>query len=183
MPGTYHGPVADRDVEPQSYAKVGGKKDWRAWIAANYPDDSKSWPADCAASFGDAVKGASWDFVAKGDFNKLGAPTALAIRFLSAPGAAKNMVARLSILECKGGSWAEILGLDADRGISADGEALSALAIAGTRAYHVRLATGVKAAPGLQLSVTPVDSDGSGLAEGAEFIYLPKQGRYRVFAH
>lgn len=180
---TYHPPAVNRDIEKQGFMNVGDADDWRGWLAANYPDASKTWPADCAAAFDAKAKDESWDFVAKGDFNELGAPTALAIKFLKVAGTEKKMVGRLSVFECRAGAWTELLGVDGARGMAANGKSLRTLYVKGTTGYDVLFATGVKAAPGLQISTTPLDASGNGLAESAQFIYLPKRKTYRVLAH
>lgn len=181
-PRTYHPPVKNLTVEKQSYVNVDDLSDWRAWISTNYPDASSSWPADCAKSAETSLKGSAWDYTAKGDFNKAGVPMVLRISFAKA-GGSKKIVAKLAVLECRGGTWSRLLALDPDVGMWANGEDLSELRVPKTSGYNVILGTGVKAAPGIQFSVTPVDSQGDGLAEGVDFIYLPDERRYLIDAN
>lgn len=178
-PRVRHPPVANTWVEHQSWMSVNERRDWRGWLAKNYPDGSASWSADCAKT----LDAQGWDFVAKGDFNKNGIPTALKVRFAPAAAGAKGrMVVGFSIAECRDGAWAEILGLDAKKGLWANGVELKGLRLAALRGFGVSLATGIKASPGLQVVAKALNEKGGGISEGVDFTYDPESKKYDAAA-
>ncbi len=172
-----HAPPAET-IEDQSFVRIGGETDWRVWLSSNYPDNSATWPAACAA----AEKGASGSGpVMKGDFNRNGRPTTLAVRTKDLPGG-RTIAADLSVKECRNGRWRELLRLTAS-GVWIDGKRRSGLAVPGASGYSIVLATGLRGSPSLRISANETDAQGEGIAEAMDFFYIPEDDRYEILAH
>lgn len=161
-------PAAQRqawlEAEAAQGVTVSGHEDWRAWLKKNFPDASRSWPAACARSFSAAAGATRWTLVHKADVDRDGRPTALLIRARRpGPGAnekSPDVVEALKVVECSGGSWKEVFGLEGR--------------------YQVMMSYDAPPdplSPGMTISVSELDEAGRA-SDSEDYSYLPGLGKY-----
>jgi len=175
-----HAPVENKLIEDQGPVRIAADQEWEAWISTSYPDNSGAWPDACAKSFA-AREGGTWDFVAKADFNKNGAPTVLELRKAALPDD-DFMVREFVIAQCDHEQWRELLRLDDQKGIVVGGVRKQGLRQGRIRGYRILLDTGTHDAPALRISADGMDAQGHAVTDGIDLLYDPASRTYSLEA-
>jgi hypothetical protein len=155
--------------------------DWTGWLAKNFPDASKAWPAAAGKSFERFAGGGKWDYVGKGDIDRDGSPTGLLIQVRKSAHSGDLVVTRLRVVKWMAKDWTELLNLDAKEGTTVDGVKPGAMESSDFRGYSVMLFAGDPEDakhPGMVLMVQAVDAHDDTVTEDADYFFVPSAKKY-----
>ncbi|HXT01395.1 MAG TPA: hypothetical protein VN915_12015 [Elusimicrobiota bacterium] len=168
-------------IGPDDLTDVDAEHDWKSWLEKNFPDASDSWPKAAAAAFTKAAGEEKWDFVAKGDFDRDGAPTGLLIRTERLPRFGQIIVKKLAVLKWQGGRWTEMLWMADGKVFRRNGKLRRGLSRPSFFGYGISFFVGhpeEKSHPGAVINMYNVNSEGRGLTDGMSFCFMPEKKKY-----
>lgn len=168
-------------VDWNALVRVSPETEWKDWIASNFPDRSGQWPPEAVKAFGAAAGDEKWDYVAKGDFDRDGKPTALLVRF--ADSAHATIVTALIITKWRNGKWTPMLSMEEDKGVKMNGDLLEDLSSPRFHGYVIDLGVGNRKDPkhpGMFTYVEMANRKGVAMTESVQFYLLAKEQKYAV---
>src|ERR1019366_5980297 len=111
------------------------------------------------------------------------APTGLLINVKESPRSGNLIVLKLLVVKWMSGKWKELVRLDADKGMSANGAPLGGFNNPDFHGYDLTFSAGDKkdkTHPGFWLLAKGVSQEGDILSEDLDFYYLPKEKKYKA---